>query len=540
MGFFDQPKARMPTSRARMYQGALQPQAPGAQVNQQHVEQPGLQPGLPKFPGTPSAGPPHVMPGGADRSGYQSGSGVQSGQDNGPHTAEQADSGDYQSQYSGMWTQTQGTTGAALPRQTPIQQLKGSLGQIPGANGGRMISAPLRPQPTVSVSPGLSAAPMPPTVNPNEHVQQPSLGAGGPNQLGEGMAQARMFAQRQSSMQQAPAAGGGFSKWAQIGGGGGANPQSGGGVASSSSALTADSTGSTTTPSTSTGTPMTDALNQAHGAVQTVLEHKDAERQTDTANGLNTYYPGITPEDVAELEKMGYHFNPMTNDSDFGDHNTVVDSNGHALNLDDDGGRATFKSIVDSIRAERDKAAATKKDADEHDKYDQMMKDLMNQAPAQIDPNTVNGLVSADAKKRALEQSRAMMSAMQMGANADVSPEASQGQIADLQQQGGAQAAESAARIKMDAERQNLSGKIASNQQKAQALMAMAGWVKDSNQRQAMLQQAMALQKQAQEGQMELERYQHQLNSEISDKDWLSVGGGAAGTIIGSILGKKL
>lgn len=510
MGFFDQPKARMPTTRARLYQPA--PGQASSSPDKAAAQQPPA-PQVPstgyRRPGTPMAG---QIAGGAgpsapivNRSSFASQDGVQAGRDDGPHTADAADSGDYRGQYSGgLWQQSNGP-GAMLPRQTPTQQLQGSMGQMPGTPGPmRMVSPPFQ-------SPGLN----------NQ------------NQLGEQMARSQMFAQRQQQQQQQPTAQTqqplswkghtytGQSTSAQN------TPPPSTGTGTSGQGLTASSVSSSS--SGLTGAEAAQGTNDAIAGVTGQAQNQAAQQTQNAVNSQQRHFPGMDEDTLKAAVDAGYHFSA--------DGNTLIGPDGHALNLEDEGGLATAKGIINSFQSNIEKQRQKDEDAKNKAEYDAMYQKIADMPAAQIDEGKVNSLVKADAQKRAMEQSRAMMAAMQLGANAGVSPEASQGQVADLQQQGGAQAAESGARIRMNAEQQNLQGKIAANQQKAASLMAMAGWTKDMNQRAFLLQAANEARRQSMQDQMAWAKYQQDLAGQISDRDIFGAGANLIGKVAGTLLG---
>ena len=156
----------------------------------------------------------------------------------------------------------------------------------------------------------------------------------------------------------------------------------------------------------------------------------------------------------------------------------------------------------------------------------QSFEDFLNQAPPEFDQAALEDMITSTRRSANMTNAQSVAAAMQMGANAGVSPEAMQGLVADA---GHRQAVQVAA---MEAQ-QRFAGEV----QRYQAEMS---WVQNklaALQQQAAQSQDMRVRQMALDAQKELMAYQAQIQSEMAQAQMSAESAAKLGQVIGMIGG---
>lgn len=238
---------------------------------------------------------------------------------------------------------------------------------------------------------------------------------------------------------------------------------------------------------------------------------------------------GITAEEVAQLRQMGFMFDANGELVDVNNHEGLGEN---AVDVKDLQGNTQYQGIMGRIRAQEAKTQQDAKDKSLQDEQKGYLDKLGNIDPPQLDQKAIDSQLSADAHRRAFETSRAMIAGMEASSRGGASPESQSGQIAQLQQEGGTAAAQSAAQIRMQAAMTNLQSQMAQYQQRAAALRQLAQNANDRETREAAFAQAERMQQLAQQGAIQLAQYQHDLAQQIGWGDVFNAVGGLGGSAL--------
>ncbi len=183
------------------------------------------------------------------------------------------------------------------------------------------------------------------------------------------------------------------------------------------------------------------------------------------------------------------------------------------------------------------KVKGVNKPTEEGIDLEQMIKDLLGEAPEGVD---VDELLQSQREARAVEQSRTLQSMASSAARGGLAPEASIGGQAGIQQEFASQGAQQDAQLKLQGEVQNMQQQMEFFRTRAEALFRQASMENDANTRQQMFAQASALQRQSEQFQREMFELQNQVTAG-------DVFGGILGGVVspflggfGTSLGKKL
>jgi hypothetical protein len=178
--------------------------------------------------------------------------------------------------------------------------------------------------------------------------------------------------------------------------------------------------------------------------------------------------------------------------------------------------------------------AGANSDADYAASMKAFMDQLNSMSAPQLDPTKA---VQADQQRRAAQGGMDMMAQANLAARTGASPDAQMGQQFQAAHTQSVDSADSAAKIQLQTQAQNMQAQQQMYSQKAAALMQQMAFAHDDKSRAAMNAQAITMMQMANQAQMAMADYQHQLQSSVGWNSVLPMLGGIGGTVVGGLLG---
>lgn len=214
---------------------------------------------------------------------------------------------------------------------------------------------------------------------------------------------------------------------------------------------------------------------------------------------------GVSEETLAQMVADGYSFRQEVDPNDSSQSNLVV------VGPDGSKSNAMGSDVVNNYS----NLSAT-----------QALEDLLNQGPPGFDQQVVEDRIRATQRTASMQNAESIAAAMQMAANAGVSPDAAAALIADAGQRQSVQMAAMEAEQRFQAEVQQKQAELSWVQSRLAILSQQAAFGQDARARQ-----------QATEASKELMAYQAQLQAEMADAQARAESASKLGSTIGMIGG---